>query len=117
MPVPETLEDHRYWVNAITISPDGKVLASGSWDNTVLWDATTGARKQTLEGHNHILNAVAFSPDGKIFASGSEDGTVRLWDATTADRTLETDTQGPQRSCPCCSLLARWQDLCIRFNG
>ena len=75
----QTLEGHSGSVSAVVFSPDGKLLASASWDDTVrLWDPATGASLQTLEGHLDSVSAVAFSPDGKLVASGSNDGTVRL---------------------------------------
>jgi WD40 repeat protein len=49
----QTLEGHEGWVEAVTFSPDGQLLVSGSRDNTVkLWDATTGELYQTLEGYS-----------------------------------------------------------------
>ena len=75
-------------------SPDGKLLASASYDKTVkLWDAGSGAALQTFEGHSSSVSAVAFSPDGKLLASASSDETVKLWDAGSgaALQTLEVN--------------------------
>ena len=66
----------------MAFSPDGKTLASGSGDETIiLWDvATAPAPGPAFDRAYRWVTSVAFSPDGKTLASGSRDKTIILWD-------------------------------------
>ncbi|MGE5656004.1 MAG: WD40 repeat domain-containing protein [Actinomycetota bacterium] len=86
-----TLPGHSSFVNSVAISPDGKILASGSWDKTIkLWNLGTGELIRTLTGHSDRVNTVAISPDGQILVSGSSDETIKLWSLSSGEviRTL-----------------------------
>ncbi len=78
-----TYDRHSDYVDAVAWSPDGRYIASGSWDDTVqVWDAKTGALLFSYR-QNGIVDAVAWSPDGRYIASGSWDDTVQVWDVLT----------------------------------
>ena len=82
-----TLEGHTGQINAVSFSPDGETLASGSFDGTIrLWEASTGIHIRTLPGHTHgyQIVSVSFSPDGETLASGSYN-TIGLWDVNTGE--------------------------------
>lgn len=77
------LEKHTDAVGGIAFSPDGKILACGSKDQTIiLWDVATSSVKRTLR-HTDSVTSVSISPDGKTLASGSVDNTIRFWDLET----------------------------------
>ncbi|MEC4814558.1 MAG: AAA-like domain-containing protein [Scytonema sp. PMC 1069.18] len=74
------LEGHSDRVQNVSFSPDGKILASASADNTVkLWNVKDGILLRSLEGHTSDVWSISFSPNGEILASTGNDGTVRLW--------------------------------------
>ncbi len=85
------LTGHTGRINALTVSPDGQTIATGSADHTVrLWNAATGQPKLTLAGSQDELSVLAFAPDGKLIAGGAYDASLNLWGAQTGQlkRTL-----------------------------
>jgi WD40 repeat protein/tRNA A-37 threonylcarbamoyl transferase component Bud32 len=81
-----TLNAHTSWVTCVAMSPNGKVMASSSLDDTVkVWKLSTGELVRTLNGHSRAVNAIAIRPDGEFIASGSDDYTIRLWKISTGE--------------------------------
>ncbi|WP_242063163.1 hypothetical protein [Nostoc sp. FACHB-892] len=81
-----TLLGHAWAVLTVAFSPNGKILATGSDDNTIkLWEVNTGQLISTLVGHSWSVVAVAFTADGKTLLSASWDKTVKLWRVSTAE--------------------------------
>ena len=80
-----SLEGHTSSITAVTYSPDGKTLATASYDKTVrLWETASGKQKQAFSGHSAPVLAVAFAANGKLLASGGLDKQVLIWDAKSA---------------------------------
>lgn len=80
-------EGHKDAIYSEALSPDGKTLATGSYDQKIkLWNIETGQEIRTLSGHNGAIFSLAFRADGKILASASADRTVKLWDVASGER-------------------------------
>jgi eukaryotic-like serine/threonine-protein kinase len=75
-----SLPGHEATVMALGVSPDGKTLATASYDQSVrLWDMATGKCLHELNGHLGTVRALAFSPDGMRVASAGSDLLIRTW--------------------------------------
>jgi len=78
----KTLKGHTKWINAMTFSPDGKMLASGENKTVHLWNLETGGILFSFTPQLNTVEDIAFSPDGKTLAGGSREA-IYLWDTAT----------------------------------
>jgi WD40 repeat protein/class 3 adenylate cyclase/energy-coupling factor transporter ATP-binding protein EcfA2 len=75
------LRGHRFSVNSIAWSPDGRRIATGGNESSArIWDGQTGRSQLELLGMEGPVISVDWSPDGERLLTGSSDGTARVWD-------------------------------------
>jgi WD40 repeat protein len=78
---------HKDIIHALAFSPDGKLLATCSYDRLIkLWDVASGELVQTLKDHSDAVYGVAFNSDGQLLASAAADRAVKVWDVATGKR-------------------------------
>jgi DNA-binding beta-propeller fold protein YncE len=74
-------------IGTLAYSPDGRLIALGSFREVRLADPVTGTTVATLPNHAEQVRAVAFSPDGKLLAAAGglpgQSGEVKIWDVSS----------------------------------
>lgn len=78
----KVLKGHELAITAIAFRPDGKEVATGSYDKTVrIWDVETGKLKQTITGPEEWVSGLVYRFKGERVAASSGDKTIRIWRA------------------------------------
>lgn len=76
----QTIFGHLSSVSALAISPDNKIIASGSFDKTIkLWKLSTGELLDSFVASNLVLS-IAFHPESNILAIGNFGGVIDILD-------------------------------------
>ncbi|GAB0108467.1 hypothetical protein JMUB6875_74840 [Nocardia sp. JMUB6875] len=72
---------------SLTFSPDGRLFATVTGDNTIrIWNPDTGSCLHTIT-HDTITTRAAFSPDGRLIATAARDKTIQLWELNPSEIT------------------------------
>lgn len=75
-----TEKAHDKDVNSVAISPNDKLLVSGSQDRTAkLWSLADMSLLGVFRGHSRGIWCVQFSPVDQVVATASADGSIKLW--------------------------------------
>lgn len=78
--------EHSEAVSSLAVSPQGTILASGSFDRTIkLWHPKTRKPIRTLSDHSGRVRCLAIDGSDRILASGSADKTIKIWDLKTGN--------------------------------
>jgi WD40 repeat protein len=91
---------HYAAVTAVCYSPDGKFVATGSADKTIiLWRSMDGKEIRSLRGSTSGISIIEFNRLGSAILSLSDDGTCIVWDVTTGKQIRRINPDGIRFSC------------------
>jgi len=86
MRVERVFYGHTGKVYTVSISPDGKFIASAGNDGTIrIWNIATGQADSVFRYGDHVMASLAYSPDGKWLAVGGDGGLAAICDAQTGN--------------------------------
>jgi len=94
----QVLTDHKDWLLAVCFSPDGKLLATGSQDNTIKvygFKEGNAILKYTFDNHTGDVLSLSFSPDSTLLSSGSEDRSINFWNPADGSLVKSIDQAHP----------------------
>lgn len=115
------LANHTGYLNAVTVSPDGSLCASGGKDGVaMLWDLQEGKHLYSLEA-NDIIHALCFSPN-RYWLCAATNSCIKIWDleSKTVVDELRDDSKEPigkKAAQPACISLAWSSDGSTLFSG
>ncbi|HKI36604.1 MAG TPA: sigma-70 family RNA polymerase sigma factor [Gemmataceae bacterium] len=89
----------------VAFSPDGRMVAWGSWQVAQVWEVATGQERLSFDAHRGEVMSVAFLPDGRRLATGSPDTTAVVWDLPGCV------LGGPAAKVTAANLEGLWSDL------
>jgi len=92
----KTLEGHNAYITSIAISRDGKYIASGALDGSMIfWNINNDYSPLPLAGHADAIENLTFSPDDKWLITDGDDAAMRIWEVPTGNLLQEyTDFSG-----------------------
>lgn len=69
---------HQQLINDVKFSPDGRIIASASFDKSIkLWESNTGKYITSLRGHVQAVYSISWSADSRLLVSSSADSTLK----------------------------------------
>jgi WD40 repeat protein len=89
-----TLSGHQGPVNAVAFSPDGKIIASGSDDKSIIiWNLKTGEKISTIQGFKDGVKQLVFSPEGDKILAADRSGNLQLFEINSGNEIADFKTR------------------------
>jgi WD40 repeat protein len=85
-------------LSSISLSADGKILATSNRDTITLWDAASGKELRRLSASYFGVESLAFAPNGKTLASTGHGPGVFIWEVATGRKVRELPGGGSRSS-------------------